>query len=213
MDLLDSTKELLCMIEDRVGLKDLGKFLSFNDMIRRVASKHRLAGHEIHKANLTETDNDLGALRCCTFSDALNLTVHALRLVDDVRAMTVRKWDALSELTDWLLAGVSSRSHLVATRCYLQEDRLGYGFYAPRGEMPFQMQAGDKRPVITLLSLRLHYPASLAKALKRRKELFILQTMQRVAKLPNSLLLTPLRKVETHETIFVSLYLFHTAYA
>ena len=59
-------------------------------MIRRVTCKHRLAEHEIHKFNLTKMDNDLGALRRCTFSKVLDLTVHVTRFVDYVQAMTVR---------------------------------------------------------------------------------------------------------------------------
>ena len=61
-----------------------------------------------------------------------------------------------------------------------------------------QMQAGDKRPVIALLFLRLHCLTSLVKVPKCREGLFILQTLQCIANLPDSSPLSPLRKVETH---------------
>ena len=60
------------------------------------------------------------------------------------------------------------------------------------------MQAIDERPVIAPRSLRLHYLTSLVKLLKRREDLFILQTLQRNAKVPDSLSLSPLRKVENN---------------
>ena len=52
MGLSNVADELIRMILDRVGLKDLDSFLSSSDVIRRVACKHRLAEHEIQKLNL-----------------------------------------------------------------------------------------------------------------------------------------------------------------
>ena len=60
------------------------------------------------------------------------------------------------------------------------------------------MQAGDKRPVIALLLLRLHYLTNLVKVLKCHERHFILQTLQCIAKLADSSPLSPLRKVEIH---------------
>ena len=63
MGLSNLANELLRLILDRVGLKDLDNFLSSSDLIRTVACKHRLAEHEIHKLNLTTWTMTWGL--CC----------------------------------------------------------------------------------------------------------------------------------------------------
>ena len=93
------------------GPKDLEDFRSSRNKVCRVACKHRLAEHEIHKLSLAKVET-LQAVRRCTFPEVLDLKIHTLRLGNYIQAMVVHYWDALSEWLGWLLADVSEQQDL-----------------------------------------------------------------------------------------------------
>ena len=73
------------------------------------------------------------------------------------------------------------------------------------------MQVGDKSAVIATLLVRFYYAATLVKLLKCRQEIFILQTLLRIAQVPGLSSLSPLCKLETIANLYLFLHRCHTA--
>ena len=201
--LLNLADELLCLILKHVRPNDIDNFLLSCKRLYGTASNKFVDNHTWLKLFLKTIDS---ALPWYTTPKLLDLVLDDPCKADYIKAMVVRPWRVEYDMTTLPRHGLTGQTRrswypyssdrmrafeqcIENTKCIKAVEKDRWIRY---------IRDGDKTPLFALMFLRLHHLTSLVIAVTDLEDLFMLQTLQQIAKDPHSLSLSRLRHVEIY---------------
>lgn len=211
--LLDLPTELLENIWKYVSRNDIDSFVSSCKRLHSLARADRLIEHRMAKARLTRIETSWSTFELYEFPQLLQSFLLAPDMADYVKEMLIDGWVGCWDESyehmiryPWLSRPLWPMSDFRGRYDPYSESMMRELEIAIKStnlisseEKEFwisETKDGNQNPIIALLLPRLHYLTRLVIILRFCKDLFLLETLQRIAKDQNSPSLSRLREVE-----------------